>query len=221
MVNHFSQLQSGKLMNKSLHLLAALALGGAALVLSSCGTTSRSASGTSFSFNPPAKKPTNPSAVKIHISTGAGKLYVTEGNEVLLATPCGVGTSASPTPAGNHRITSKDRKRRRQSNPGAGYPMTYWMSFYSPAYGMHWGFVKPSPSTHGCVRLPLNSARKIFDMTPVGTPVNVSSSQPWDSTIGAQLPRLDDGPLPNPPNSYLMSGKVFADQEQGKMWNFN
>lgn len=208
-------------MNKSVRFLATLTLGVSALLLCSCGTTSNRVSGTSFSFNPPAKKPGNPSAVKIHISTGAGKLYVTEGNEVLLATPCGVGTSASPTPAGNHRITSKSRNRRRQSNPGAGYPMTYWMSFYSPAYGMHWGFVKPYPSTHGCVRLPLNSARKIFDMTPVGTPVNVSKSQPWDSTIGASLPRLDDSPLPNPPNSYLMSSKVMADMEQGKMWNFN
>ena len=209
-------------MHKPLRLLATIALGSAAIFLSSCNNMSTGGtSGTAFSFDPPAKKPSNPSAVKVHISTGAGRLYVTEGNEVLLATPCGVGTSASPTPAGNHRITSKTRHRRRASQPGAGYPMTYWQSFYSPAYGMHWGFVKPYPSTHGCVRLPLNSARKIFDMTRVGTPVNVASSQPWDSTIGAKLPRLDDSPLPNPPDSYMKSSKVFADQENGKMWDFN
>jgi hypothetical protein len=209
-------------MNKPLRLLATIALGSAAIFLSSCNNMSTGGtSGTAFSFDPPAKKVSNPSAVKVHISTGAGRLYVTEGNEVLLATPCGVGTSASPTPSGTHRITSKTRHRRRASQPGAGYPMTYWQSFYSPAYGMHWGFVKPYPSTHGCVRLPLNSARKIFDMTRVGTPVNVASSQPWDSTIGAKLPRLDDGPLPNPPDSYLKSSKVFADHEKGKMWNFN
>lgn len=208
-------------MNKTIQLLSSLAIGGAAFFLSSCGNMSTTTSGSSFSFDPPAKQPTNPSAVKIHISTGAGKLYVTEGNEVLLATPCGVGTSATPTPAGTHRILSKTRYRRRQSNPGAGYPMTYWMSFYKASYGMHWGFVKPYPSTHGCVRLPLNAARKIFDMTRVGTPVIVSSSQPWDSTIGARLPRLDDGPLPNPPDSYMKSARVFADHEKGKMWNFN
>ena len=209
-------------MNKPLRFLTSFALGSAAILLSSCGNmNSTSRSGTAFSFDPPAKKPSNPSAVKIHISTSAGKLYVTEGNEVLLATPIGVGTSATPTPKGNFKINSKTRHRRRQGNPGRGYPMTYWMSFYSPAYGMHWGFVKPYPSTHGCVRMPLNSARKVFDMTRVGTPVNVSSSQPWDSTIGANLPRLDDGPLPNPPDSYMQSSKVFADQEKGKMWDFN
>ena len=208
-------------MKTSLRFLVPLALGSAALLLSSCGHMSPTRSGSSFSFDPPAKKPGNPSAVKVHISTGAGKLYVTEGNEVLLATPIGVGTSASPTPHGYFRIDSKTRHRRRASSPGAGYPMAYWMSFHSPVYGMHWGFVKPYPSTHGCVRMPLNAARKVFDMTRVGTPVIVSSSQPWDSTVGASLPRLDDSPLPDPPDSYLLSGKVFADMEQGKMWNFN
>lgn len=207
-------------MNKPLRLLTTALLGSAAILLSSCGNVPVK-SGTAFSFDPPAKKPSNPSAVKVHISTGAGKLYVTEGNEVLLATPVGVGTDATPTPKGNFKITSKNRYRRRQSNPGAGYPMTYWMSFYSPAHGMHWGFVKPYPSTHGCVRMPINSARKVFEMTRVGTPVIVSASQPWDSTVGAKLPRLDDGPLPNPPDSYLQSPKVFEDQEKGKMWNFN
>jgi len=208
-------------MKISLRFLVPMALSSAALLLSSCSNMSSARSGTAFSFDPPVKKPSNPSAVKIHISTGAGKLYVTEGNEVLLATPVGVGTKATPTPQGSFRITSKTRHRRRASSPGAGYPMTYWMSFYKPSYGMHWGFVKPYPSTHGCVRMPLNSARKVFDMTRVGTPVIVSSSLPWDSTIGASLPRLDDSSLPNPPDSYMLSGKVFADMEQGKMWNFN
>lgn len=207
-------------MKKSFCFLVPIALGCASLLLSSCGNMSSSSSSTAFSFDPPAKKASNPAAVKVYISTGAGRLYVTEGNEVLLATPVGVGTSASPTPHGTFCIESKIRQRRRSSSPGAGYPMPFWMSFHSPAYGMHWGFVKPFPSTHGCVRMPLNSVRKVFDMTRVGTPVIVSSSTPWDSTIGASLPRLDDSALPNPPDSYMLSSKVFTDMEQGKMWNF-
>ena len=206
-------------MKKPIRLLSTLALGGAAIFLSSCGNVAHK-SGTAFSFDPPTKQPTNISKVKVHISTGPGRLYVTEGDEVLLATPVAVGTKATPTPKGTFRINSKTRHRRRQGNPGAGYPMTYWMSFYSPAYGMHWGFVKPYPCTHGCVRMPLNSARKVFDMTKVGTPVIVADSHKWDSTVGAKLPRLDDGPLPNPPDSYMLSGKVFEDQEKGKMWDF-
>jgi lipoprotein-anchoring transpeptidase ErfK/SrfK len=198
--------------------LAALALVNA--LFSSCSTPSTSTAGTSFAFKPKVTQPTNRSAVAVKISTSAGRLYVTEGDKVLLATPCAVGTASAPTPMGNHRIGSKIRHRRRQSSPGAGYPMTYWMSFHSPTYGMHWGFVKPYPCTHGCVRMPLNSARNVFDMVQVGTPVNVSTRQPWDSTIGASVPRVDDSALPDPPMSYMLSPQVFQDAERGKMWNF-
>lgn len=203
-----------------LRTIPALAAAATAVALSSCATVSTKKNGSSFSYDPSVKKPNNPSAVQVKISTGAQKLYVVEGNEVLLATPICVGTSSAPTPKGTFPIQGKVANRRRVSSPGAGYPMTYWMQFYSPAYGMHWGFVKPYPATHGCVRMPLNSARKVFGLVRIGTKVNVASSQPWDQTVGKNLPVLDDSSLPNPPNSYLHSPQVFKDAEKGKMWNF-
>jgi lipoprotein-anchoring transpeptidase ErfK/SrfK len=157
--------------------------------------------------------------VKVKISTGAQRLYVVEGNDVLVATPVTVGTASSPTPQGDFTIYSKQAHKRRVSQPDAGYPMCYWMEF-KPAYGIHWGFVKPSPATHGCVRMPLIAAKEIFAIVPTGTPVNIAKSQPWDATIGKSLPVLDDGPLPNPPKSYLLSPQVFSDAAKGKMWHF-
>ena len=201
--------------------LAALLFGGAALALSSCSnTTSSGGAHTSFKFDPPVKQPASSAGIRVKMSTGAQRLYVVQGDEVLLATPICVGTASAPTPHGTFPIRAKVAERRRASSPGAGYPMTYWMEFYSPAYGMHWGFVKPYPATHGCVRLPLNSARKIFNMVKVGTPVDVARSQPWDATVGKSLPTIDDSALPNPPMSYLLSPQVFRDANQGKMWNF-
>ncbi len=97
--------------------------------------------------------------------------------------------------------------------------MTYWMEFKS-AYGIHWGFVKPTPSTHGCVRMPLQAAQKTFNLIRPGTPLNVASSQPWDNTIGKSLPVLNDSALPDPPLAYMLSPQVFADARQGKMWKF-
>lgn len=193
---------------------------GAAIALSSCSTTTTGGANTSFKFDPPVKQPSNPSAVRVKLSTSAQRLYVVEGDQVLLATPICVGTPSSPTPTGTFPIRAKKAERRRASSPGAGYPMTYWMEFYSPAYGMHWGFVKPYPSTHGCVRLPLNSARKVFNLVRVGTPIEVARTQPLDATVGKSLPVLDDSALPNPPMSYLLSPQVFRDAQQGKMWNF-
>ncbi len=190
-----------------------------ALAFSSCATMPSITGRTSFDFDPPVTAPSNPSAVKVKLSTGAQRLYVVEGDKVLLATPVTVGTARTPTPHGNFTIYSKTANRRRISSPGAGYPMTYWMEFKS-AYGMHWGFVKPYPATHGCVRMPIKSARKVFALVRPGTPLNISTSQPWDATIGKSLPVLDDGHLPDPPMAYMLSPKVFSDAQQGKVWNF-
>ncbi len=195
--------------------LAVIAFG-----LGACATMPPAGPRNSFTFDPPVQQPKNPAAVKVKMSTGAQRLYVVEGDTVLLATPITVGKASSPTPQGTFPIRAKKETRRRVSSPGAGYPMTYWMEFYGPAYGMHWGFIKPYPSTMGCVRIPLNAARKVFDLVRVGTPIHVASSQPWDATIGKTLPVLDDSKLPDPPLSYMLSPQVFADARKGKMWQF-
>jgi len=204
---------------KSAHLFLPATLAVAVLALSAC-TTLPTPVRTAFDFDPPVQQPKNPAAVKLKLSTGAQRLYVVEGDKVLLATPVTVGTAATPTPHGNFTIYSKQANRRRVSSPGAGYPMTYWMEFM-PAYGLHWGFVKPYPCTHGCVRMPIDSARKVFALVRTGTPINISRSQPWDATIGKSLPVLDDGKLQDPPMSYMLSTEVFSDAKKGELWKYD
>lgn len=187
--------------------------------LASCTAVTPQAHKYSTTYDPPLLQPTNPSNVKVKLSTGAQRVYVMEGDRVLLASPCSVGTPSSPTPLGNYTIYSKKFDRRRISQPGAGYPMTYWMEFKS-AYGMHWGFVKPYPCTHGCVRLPIKTAQKMFSVVRPGTPLSIQTSHPEDATVGKTLPILDDGPMPDPPWSYMTSPKVFADAAQGKFYTY-
>jgi lipoprotein-anchoring transpeptidase ErfK/SrfK len=148
--------------------------------------------------------------VSVKVSTGKQAVYVMEGSRVLMATPCSVGTAQDPTPKGNFKIYKKHFDKRRISSPGAGYPMTYWCEFL-PAYGLHWGFVKPYPCTHGCIRMPKWSAAKFFNLVSLGTPIHIAASQPEDATVGASLPVLDDTSLPDPPHSYLHSPQVFED----------
>ncbi len=206
-------------MKSARHFLNA-ALAATVLALGACATTTTTTKRTAFDFDPPVQQPTNPAAVKLKLSTGAQRLYVVEGDKVLLATPVTVGTPSTPTPHGNFTIYSKQANRRRVSSPGAGYPMTYWMEFKT-AYGLHWGFVKPRPATHGCVRMPIDSARKVFALIRTGTPINISTSQPWDATIGKTLPVLDDGSLPDPPMSYMLSPQVFSDAKEGTLWKYH
>jgi hypothetical protein len=200
-------------------LLQLAAVATLSFLSTNCANVGKSNAKFSTTYDPVVQQPNNPANVSVKLSTGAQRVYVMEGNRVLLATPCSVGTAKDPTPKGNFRIYSKKMDRRRVSSPGAGYPMTYWMEFKT-AYGMHWGFVKPFPCTHGCVRLPIKSAQKIFALVRPGTPLNIATSQPEDATIGKTLPLLDDSTMPDPPNSYLLSPQVFADAAKGKLYNF-
>lgn len=176
---------------------------------------------SSFDYDPPIlNQVKNPKNLKLKLSTGAQRLYLVEGNTLILATPVTVGTVKTPTPHGDFTIYSKTEKRRRFSNPGAGYPMTYWMEF-KPAYGLHWGFLKSHPSTHGCVRMPIDAARKVFNLIPVGTPINIARSQPLDETVGKNLPVLCDSHLANPPMSYMNSPQVFEDARRGTVWKYD
>lgn len=205
---------------KTLRALSIAAIATMLATFTACETVQNTSSArTSFSYDPHVKQPSNSKNVRLALSTSAQRMYVVEGNEVLLATPICVGTASTPTPLGNYTIYSKQATRRRVSSPGAGYPMTYWMEFKT-AYGIHWGFVKPYPATHGCVRTPLKAVKKTFDLVRIGTPVNIARTQPWDDTIGKSLPTLDDSKLPDPPMSYMLSSKVFSDASQGVMWNF-
>lgn len=156
-----------------------------------------------------AYRPQNPANVQVKISIKNQALYVTEGDRALLVTAACIGKPSTPTPKGNWRILSKTKYRRRQSQPGRGYPMGYWCAFYSPAYGIHQGWVHPYPRSHGCVRIHHNVAPKFFELVRVGTPVIVRDSFPEDSTIGKNIARPTDYGDPEWPPHILNTNKVF------------
>jgi hypothetical protein len=162
------------------------------------------------SYKVTAYRPNNPSAVKVKVSTSTQHIYVMEGDRLLMAVQGCVGKPGSVTPAGNFRIQNKIKTKRRVSEPDAGYPMAYWCEFL-PAYGFHEGFVHPHPRTHGCIRLHREAAARLFALVNIGTPVNISSSQPEDRMYGSSVRKLDQSRDPDPPRSYMMSPAWFKD----------
>lgn len=137
-----------------------------------------------------AFKPKDPNNVRVKVSTSTQHIYVMEGSRLLMAVQGCVGTAKDPTPAGNFTINNKIKNKRRVSEPDAGYPMAYWCEFKS-AYGFHEGFVHPYPRTHGCIRLHKEAAARLFALVHVGTPVNISSTQPDDAQYGHFIRKLD------------------------------
>lgn len=89
------------------------------------------------------------------------------------------GSSYHPTPTGEYSINSKALKAY-----SAAYSlyMPYWMAFIDSRYGIHElpetaSGVKEGasslgvPVSHGCIRLGVGAAKRVYDFTPVGTRV--------------------------------------------------
>lgn len=179
----------------------------AALFLTSCGTMTTSSSG---SYRVIAHKPNDPSKVEVKLSLKTQNVYVMEGDRLLMAAVTNVGKPGAATPTGDFTIYNKEKKRRRHSEPDAGYPMAYWQEFKS-AYGFHEGFVHPYPHTHGCVRMHREAVARMFALTRIGTPVHIRESLPEDREFGSQVRKLDQSKDPDPPRSYMMSDAWFKD----------
>jgi len=212
-------------------LLLTTITAGLAALFTSCSNMPTSGGLARYNaYDRPATLPSNPSKVRVKISTSNQMLYVMEGNKALLVTPVSVGKASSPTPKGNFRIFNKEKYHRANSHGYAyngsqvrkcylsekpagwsfkGTPMPYWCEF-APNYGIHTGWVKPYPCTHGCVRLHHNIAPKFFRLVSNGTPVSIATTQPEDQTIGRNVPRSPDaGPLPDFPGSTYVGNDYF------------
>jgi len=186
-------------------------------------------------YNLPATLPTNPSNVRVKVSTTNRMTYVMEGNKPLLVMPVTVGKSSSPTPAGSFRIQSKNHYYRANTHgyavkgntvrgvylknkpPGWGFkgtPMPYWCEFKS-AYGFHTGWMRSYPSSSGCLRMHKNVAPKFYRLVSVGTPVSISSTQPEDATIGQNVPRPPDSTsFPGNPDGMMALTDEFFTQHK-------
>jgi lipoprotein-anchoring transpeptidase ErfK/SrfK len=53
-------------------------------------------------------------------------------------------------------------------------PMPYFMRLTDKGVGFHTGYLPGYAASHGCIRLHDEDAKKLFEVTPVGTPVQVT-----------------------------------------------
>lgn len=213
-------------MRLTFRFLFLIPLAGIAL-LTSCSTVP-----ISGAYHVTARKPHDPSKVRVDVSLSKQNVYVMEGDRCLMAVATSVGIPSKPTPRGHFRIYNKIETKRSgsygfrvQGNrvvpaeagsnvPGRyiGYPMGFWCEF-APAYGFHQGFVHPYPRTHGCLRLHGEAAPKFFALVRNGTPVNIAQTQPEDATLGAGVQRVDDSKAPDPDPRVMVTSGAFQKPE--------
>jgi lipoprotein-anchoring transpeptidase ErfK/SrfK len=97
--------------------------------------------------------------------------------------PVSAGAPQTPTPLGKFRIFSKlpVQDMRGYNANGTKYfqPHVRWVSYFSGSNAIHGNYWRPlnwfgaRNSSHGCVSVPDDQAKIIYDWAPVGTPVVV------------------------------------------------
>jgi lipoprotein-anchoring transpeptidase ErfK/SrfK len=142
-----------------------------------------------------------PANSHVRISLSKQRAWLMVGEQVYIDTPVSTGKKAGMTPTGTFSISEKDPDHRSSiygefvdgkgrvvrsgvslkvdSAPSGtryrGAPMWWFMRLTNYGVGMHVGILPGYPASHGCVRLPADIAKLIYDKVRIGTRVVIEA----------------------------------------------
>jgi ankyrin repeat protein len=111
-----------------------------------------------------------PDKLRIEISLAMQQVALVRDGVPIYHARCSTGRDGYSTKRGEFVITNKERNHRSTIYH---VEMPYFMRLSCLDFGMHAGYVPNHPASHGCIRLPEDTARKFFSEIPVGTLVTV------------------------------------------------
>jgi hypothetical protein len=117
-----------------------------------------------------ARKPQGPLIIAISIERQSLKVY--DANGFFAETPISTGMRGHPTPMGVFSVIQKHKYH--QSNIYSGAPMPYMQRITWSGIAMHAGVLPGYPASHGCIRMPMNFAVKLWGWTRMGARVVVT-----------------------------------------------
>jgi L,D-transpeptidase catalytic domain len=109
-------------------------------------------------------------AFRITINLSKQNASLWRNGKLQLVTQISSGTRANPTPRGRYLVTNKYRYWKSTLYPAK---MPYFLRLSCGDFGLHMGRVPGYPASHGCIRLPGKSARKLYASVPIGTLVEI------------------------------------------------
>jgi len=94
-----------------------------------------------------------------------------EGNRLVLQSPVSTGRRGRETPNGRFRAQSKSLMHYSRLYQNA--PMPYSVQIAGNYFIHGFSSVPSYPASHGCIRLPVDTARQFYDWVHYGTPVDI------------------------------------------------
>ena len=134
--------------------------------------------------------------VVIIVSLPEQQMYVYRNGVRIGRSTVSTGTKGHPTPTGMFTILQK--KVRHESSIYKGAKMPHMQRLTWTGIAMHAGNLPGYPASHGCVRLPIDFAEKLYSVTNNGTNVIITDDKfaPGET---AEPGRLLSGKTGNPP----------------------
>jgi L,D-transpeptidase catalytic domain len=120
-----------------------------------------------------SSKPQGPLIIAISIERQ--KLRIYDANGFFAETPISTGMKGHPTPMGVFSIIQKHKLHH--SNIYSGAPMPYMQRITWSGVAMHAGVLPGYPASHGCIRMPMAFAVKMWNWTKMGARVVVTPGE--------------------------------------------
>ncbi|MDX3901202.1 MAG: L,D-transpeptidase family protein [Sphingobium sp.] len=114
-------------------------------------------------------------AITMVVSIERQMVHVYAGDELVGMASISTGMAGHGTPTGQFSILQKRQWHR--SNIYSNAPMPYMQRLTWDGIALHAGHNPGYPASHGCIRLPLAFAKRLFALTQIGTLVSVQRGE--------------------------------------------
>ena len=118
-------------------------------------------------------KPQGPLIIAISIEQQKVRVY--DGNGLFAESPVSTGMKGHSTPMGVFSVIQKHKMHR--SNIYSGAPMPYMQRITWSGVALHAGVLPGYPASHGCIRMPMTFAVKMWNWTRMGARVIITPGQ--------------------------------------------
>ena len=124
----------------------------------------------------PEKEAAKPHGAPIlAISIQQQKIRVYDDNGFFAEAPISTGMSGHPTPMGVFSVIEK--QKLHHSNIYSGAPMPFMQRITWSGIAMHAGVLPGYPASHGCIRMPMAFAVKMYGWTKMGARVLITPGE--------------------------------------------
>lgn len=151
-------------------------------------------------------KPQGP--LVIVVSIDRQKVTIYDSNGVFAESPVSTGMKGHSTPMGVFSVIQKHKFHH--SNIYSGAPMPYMQRITWSGVAMHAGVLPGYPASHGCIRMPMAFAVKMWNWTKMGARVLVTPGQTTPQSFSHPL--LASVRVPPQPAASLESATTVADK---------